>query len=517
MKERLLLSFIAVLVCAWCAYASPSDSPDVKERRGSLAKGTGTTPPVLTLNKPQNGWSAELQLTVEGQCSDLTADPLAVNINGVRYYVRVNNGGFKRQFPAAPGKNTVIVECENQSGVSRTSRTVDAVISQIPLKVVLTSDTDGVYTDLHIYEPDNTHVFWADTYSPSGGIFFLNSQGDSYDQPGYGPYLYVHPSPPIGVYRIDANYWPGGAVRHTLANLDVIIDEGLPTESKRRIRVPLARPNETRILAYVVIRGNRQPALIWSPEQDPEAKMPIEVREYKKIEPKPTKSENECSGDEEDPETCYLNNQDEKSFRKAVSLVALLQAKKISRSWNKEQQDCAGLVRFSFNQALKDRDRNQYKELFAPNDLVIPVVSDKGRNTLRFYPKLWKADFKSTTSESWVDYADAETLIGYNFRFKSKDVARAQEGDVLVYLKNLEDSEPYHLMLVAMRRSQRMAVYHNGSRGNDGVVKVVSVDDLFSSPDLAWIPSATNPYFLGVFEWQRLRPEGSRPKDVDLL
>ena len=115
---------------------------------------------------------------------------------------------------------------------------VDAVISPIPLKIVLTSDTDSTYTDLHIYEPDSTHVYWAKTNSPSGGIFFLNEQDGSFDQAGYGPYLYVHPAPPPGVFRVDVNYWPGGAIQHTLANLDIITDEGLPSENRRRVSRP---------------------------------------------------------------------------------------------------------------------------------------------------------------------------------------------------------------------------------------------------------------------------------------
>src|SRR5256885_36267 len=39
------------------------------------------------------------------------------------------------------------------------------------------------------------HVFWANTASPSGGTFFLNEQGGDFDQPGYGPYLYIHGAP----------------------------------------------------------------------------------------------------------------------------------------------------------------------------------------------------------------------------------------------------------------------------------------------------------------------------------
>ena len=267
--------------------ATPSDDPDILARRGMQnPQPAATAAPLLKLDKPAGGWTSALQFSVSGSCSDPQADPIIININGVRYYARNNNGGFSRMFPAAKGKNSIIAECANSVGVSRASSTVDAVISPIPLKLVLTSDTNSVYTDLHIYEPDNSHVYWADTNSASGGIFFLNGDGESFDQAGYGPYLYVHPAPPAGVFRVDANYWPGGAARHTLASLDIILDEGLPTESHRRVQKPLARPGETRTLAYVVIQGDRRPAKIYIPDQDPVRDMPAEVRDYIRHEPK---------------------------------------------------------------------------------------------------------------------------------------------------------------------------------------------------------------------------------------
>ncbi len=184
-----LSPFLVVLAC-WLqffgsvAYASPTDDPDVLIRRGKTIGGNGTEMPVVTLTKPEGGWSTSMQLEVAGSCSDSTADPMVVNINGVRYYIRTAEGAFARKFPAAKGKNLVMVECANKAGVAQASATVEAMISPIPLKIVLTSDTDSTYTDLHIYEPDGTHVYWAKTNSPTGGIFFLNQQDGSFRSSG---------------------------------------------------------------------------------------------------------------------------------------------------------------------------------------------------------------------------------------------------------------------------------------------------------------------------------------------
>ncbi|ATG88400.1 DUF1175 family protein [Methylomonas koyamae] len=496
------------LILAWLAVsahcpAAPSDDPDILARRGqqrpfstSLAEA-----PTIALSKPAGGWTSGLQITVAGTCSDPAANPVVVNINGVRYYVRNANGSFSRAFPAAKGKNSVIAECANAAGVAKASATVDAVISPIPLKVILTSDSDGVYTDLHIYEPDKSHVYWADTNSSSGGIFFLNSNGDNFDQAGYGPYLYVHPAPPVGVFRIDTNYWPGGAVQHTLANLDIILDEGLPTESRRRVQKPLARPGETQTLAYVAIQGNRQPAKIYVPGQDAERDMPAEIREYIKQEPK---REGEDSGED----LSYLPAADAEALRETVTNVALLQARKPSPLWEPKQRDCAGLVRFAYRTALEPRDAARTAKLGIPAKLNLPAVSEQARKTLPNYPQLWQTGITNGLPR-YGHFADAETLIGYNFRLKSRDLAAAQSGDLLVYQKPLLNDEPYHLMLFAAGRAESLAVYHNGAQGSEGQVRVVRVAELLNSPDPVWIPRPENPNFLGVFEWNRLRPQNA--------
>ena len=480
------------------AGASPSDDPDVVARRGKEIGGTGTELPVVTLTKPEGGWTTSLQLEIAGTCSDPTADPVVVNINGVRYFVRSSEGAFSRKFPAAKGKNTVIVECSNKAGVARATTAVEAVINPLPLKVVLTNDTDSAFTDLHLYEPDKTHVYWAKTNSPSGGIFFLNQQGESLDSAGYGPYLYVHPAPPIGVFRVDVNYWPGGAIQHTLANLDIITDEGLPTESRRRVRSPLARPGETQTLAYIVIRGNHQPPKIFVPGQDPESEMPPEVIEYKQ------KGEPKIENDGED--SAFLSPGDEKALRETVTRLALLQARKRSPQWNRQQQDCSGLVRFAYREALEIGSSKEKQKLGVPPALYLPPVSKLAQKAFPQYPQIWQVGFADDGKPRFGAFADAETLIGFNFRKKARDLRSARNGDLLVFQKALETDQPYHLMIFVEDRPGDLVVYHNGAGGDEAQVRVVRVRDLMESPDPVWIPTTDNPHFLGVYEWNRLRP-----------
>ncbi len=266
----------ATLCALLLAAASASD------RQTGVPIGRGTSPAVITVTAPTGGWTVDRMMLVEGTVSDATIDPVVLSINGDRYLLRTRGGRFSRKFPAASGKNVVTVLAANQGGTARAQVTTYAQIPPVPLKAVLTSDTDGVYTDLHVYEPSlhsldagglldakaMAHVFWANTASPSGGTFFLNEQSGSFDEPGYGPYLYVHRSPPKGVYLIATNYWPSGDKAHTVATLNLVLYEGTPHEVRRLAKIPLATRGTTRPLAWINVLGDGQ-ALVYVPSADP--------------------------------------------------------------------------------------------------------------------------------------------------------------------------------------------------------------------------------------------------------
>ncbi len=257
-----------------------AQAPASPDRQVGVPVGKGTTLPKITIAAPSGGWSVNRMMLVEGTVSDPTIDPVTLSINGDRYLMRTFNGRFSRKFPAASGKNVVTVMATNAAGTATAQVTTFAKIPPVPLKAVLTSDTDGVYTDLHIYEPTRTtvaqildvssfaHVYWANTESPSGGTFFLNEQGGDFDQPGYGPYLYVHRAPPRGIYAITANYWPSGDKAHTIGTINLTLFESTPNEIKRTVKVPLATPGTTRVLAYINLLDSGR-ALLYVPGNDP--------------------------------------------------------------------------------------------------------------------------------------------------------------------------------------------------------------------------------------------------------
>ena len=503
MFRSALLSLAAFILPAFVS-ASPSTNPDVIKHRGGTAMlGQGETPPRVTLTQPASGWTSAMQVDIAGSCSDPSADPLVININGTRYYVRPKDGAFARKFPVSPGRNNISVECRNKAGTASASATLNAVISPVPVKLVLTSDTDGIYTDLHIYEPDGAHVYWANTHSPSGGIFYLNNEGDSFDKPGYGPYMYVHPAAAAGVFRIDANYWPGGAMQHTLATLEVILNEGTPHEVRRRIQKPLARPDETQTLAYLVIRPHRAPAAVFVPGQDPPAQKPAEVAAYQQtVEPEIFKKKSADDG-----EYVFLQPADEYAMRRSVVNLALSQARRLSPRWEPAQRDCAGLVRFAYREALRERSLEQRAQLGVPPGLFLPALSARARKVAAPRAGLWQVGFFADGTQRYADFADAETLVSYNFIPVGHDPLAAKPGDLLVYRKDFAAEDPYHLMLVAdMRERDGIAVYHNGASGGEGIVRVVHLNALRRSPDPLWVPSDHNPHFLGVYSWKRFNP-----------
>jgi len=250
-------------------------------RQSGKIMGTGTSPATFTLTQPKSGWTQDRMVKVEGTVSDQTINPVTVVINGDRYLLRAEGGNFSRKFPITAGKNSIVVQGTNKAGTFKAEKTLFAQISPVSMMVILTSDTDGVYTDLHIYEPNpdfkdtyslpSEHVYWAETKSKTGGVFYLNEQGDSGDEPGFGPYLYTHTSPPLGIFRIDSNYWPSGDKGHTVGTLNLVLFGGTAQEIRRTIKSPLAKPGETVTMAWIKIEKG-QKAQIYSPSMDDKPK-----------------------------------------------------------------------------------------------------------------------------------------------------------------------------------------------------------------------------------------------------
>jgi len=193
-------------------------------------------------------------------------------------------------------------------------------------------------------------------------------------------------------------------------------------------------------------------------------------------------------------------------LRNSVTRLALLQAKKLSPQWVETQRDCAGLVRFAYREAIRIRTPGDEQKLGIPNALYLPEVSEVSRKIFPDLSRIWQVGFDKDGKPRFGSFADAETLISFNFRKKTRDLSLARNGDLIVFQKDLESDQPYHLMIFVEDRADNLVVYHNGAREEDAQVRVVRIADLMESPDPVWLPIANNPHFLGVYEWNRLTP-----------
>lgn len=190
---------------------------------------------------------------------------------------------------------------------------------------------------------------------------------------------------------------------------------------------------------------------------------------------------------------------EENRFRTAIVNLALFQAKSISLNWTQEQQDCAGLVRFVYREALKKRTVKQRNLLKIPVNLYFPSLTDDTRKLFPHYPNIWEVSKKNYSS-----FADAENLITYNFNFISKEISDLELGDLLVFNKNESSLEPWHLMIyVGKENNKPLAIYHNGEKNKDAKIRIVSIFDLMNSPDPQWLPSKNNPFFMGIYKWKK--------------
>jgi|SRR5579883_925166 len=118
----------------------------------------------------------------------------------------------------------------------------------------------------------------------------------------------------------------------------------------------------------------------------------------------------------------------------------------------------------------------------------------------------------------WGEFADARTLMQFNTYFVSRDVGRAQAGDLLFH-RQLFKAMPFHVM-VYVGKSQietgftpsSYVVYHTGPvhevHGGAGEIRRVLIQDLLKHPSPQWRPEVGNSNFLGVYRWNILPSSG---------
>ncbi len=177
--------------------------------------------------------------------------------------------------------------------------------------------------------------------------------------------------------------------------------------------------------------------------------------------------------------------------------------------------DCAALIRYCYREALRFHDSAWAQSAHLA---LVPAIGSVAKYN---YPRgsLGPALFRvrsgpfSTTdlhNGTFAEFATAETILHFNTFLVSRDIHRAEMGD-LVFFRRRNGAVTYHSMIfigesqIAPSRNAYV-VYNTGPEGKrGGEMRRLTVSELLRFPDPQWRPDASNPQFLGVYRWNILR------------
>lgn len=214
---------------------------------------------------------------------------------------------------------------------------------------------------------------------------------------------------------------------------------------------------------------------------------------------------------------------DRENFRRWFTWLAEMQFYKTSDSWNTEQRDCAGLVRFAWREALRPHDRAWFQRM-GENYQPIAANVSVGLDSEPLREKLFRTapgtyDPRDLATGKFAEFADAQTLKHFNTTFISRDREQARPGDLLFFYQPYVQKFPYHVMIflgsarVADEGAHDWVVYHTGaSPENGGEVKKVRLAVLDHHPNKRWRPIISNSNFLGFYRLKLLEQQVSLEK-----
>lgn len=236
-----------------------------------------------------------------------------------------------------------------------------------------------------------------------------------------------------------------------------------------------------------------------------------------------------------------LSAEDRAAFSAWFTTLAEGQATRIDDAWAPIHQDCAGLVRFAFREALKTHDhawleRRRYLATLSAPDVAafrypdLPFIGDRpfrdSGGAFRDPDSGTGFDPRAPLDGTFTAAATARTLWQRNSTLISRDVADARPGDLLFFAVPHAPGSGLHTMIALGARpgagpDDRVTrvVYHTGGDGEHGrgEVRVVSLADLARHPDAGWHPVAHNARFLGVHRLNHLHHEARALADLGPL
>ena len=205
------------------------------------------------------------------------------------------------------------------------------------------------------------------------------------------------------------------------------------------------------------------------------------------------------------PDVLELVGADRASFADWFAAVAESQYGGMNADWKPQDRDCSGLLRYAFINALMPHDAAWYAKFrTTPTPHTPPVraysypVPLLSRSVFRVAAGDYRPD--DVLRGRMVGRTTVQFLIQHSAVFVSRDPARAQRGDLLMFLR--PELGSYHSMVYL---GGGRVVYHTGaSAAEGGEVRLLTLATLMRHPNPAFHPTRSNPSFLGVYRWKIL-------------
>ena len=222
------------------------------------------------------------------------------------------------------------------------------------------------------------------------------------------------------------------------------------------------------------------------------------------------------SAEDGTPDFLRLENQhDQQVFRRWFTFLAEAQYFQSAAARPAEINDCAALIRYAYREALHAHDNAWADSAGLP---IVPAF-DSIRKYEYPFTLLGAALYRvrlgpflpaDLTDGAFLQFADAQTLRHFNTHFVSRDLARAQPGDLL-FFRQESDHVTFHSMIYlgesqVQKDDRRYVLYHTGPTGSDpGQIRRLTIEELMQFPQAEWRPLVTNSSFLGISRWNILR------------
>jgi uncharacterized protein YfaT (DUF1175 family) len=214
---------------------------------------------------------------------------------------------------------------------------------------------------------------------------------------------------------------------------------------------------------------------------------------------------------------------DQRAFRRWFTFLAEAQYFQDPAARPPEINDCAALIRYAYREALHAHDNAWTSQAHLPLMPALPSPAKYEYPYTALGAALFRVEpgpFRETdlTTGAFTQFADVKSLWRFNTYPASRNLDRAQSGDLLFYRQDQDHGGPTFHSMIYLGQSQfrpdgaRYVVYHTGPQvAAPGEIRRLTLDELRRFPEPEWRPDRENPRFIGVFRWNILKASEAQP------